>query len=100
MKTNRLLNIVMFIVIALPFMVSCSKDDGDGGNAGGGVTVTLSSEDYTEDGYFDGLMYYKITSNSENTIEMVKAESSAEVVEIPQFVNINGKKYSVTSIGK
>ena len=61
-------------------------------------TIELSSANYTEDGYFDGLLYYKINSNTEMTVTLTKAEKTAQNVEIPKYVIINGNKYSVSEI--
>ena len=52
----------------------------------------------TDDGYFDGLLYYKITSNSTNEVALVKVESSALMVDIPSQVIIEGKTYTCTRI--
>ena len=52
----------------------------------------------TDYGYFDGLLYYKITSNSTNEVAVVKAENSAIDVTIPSQVIIDGKTYTCTRI--
>ena len=83
-------------------MVSCSTDDGESSGEKDDKaykTIVLGSDSYTKDGYFDGLLYYKITSNSDMTVILSKAESSAQNVEIPKYVIINGEKYAVTEIG-
>ena len=52
----------------------------------------------TDKGYFDGLLYYKITSNYKNEVALVKAESTAVTVVIPGQVIIDGKIHKCTSI--
>ena len=87
----------MLMVMVLPTMVSCGGDD-DEDSTSGGVTVTLTSSNFTGDGYFDGMMYYKITSNSPLEVTVYKAEESVIKVDVPSIVNIDGKNYKCTSI--
>ena len=109
----RLKTFIIMAIVSLTaqmMMVSCSTDDGESteqkGDGGSGKedddknykTIELSSESYTEDGYFDGLLYYKINSNTEMTVTLTKAEKTAQNVEIPKYVIINGNKYSVSEI--
>ena len=100
LKTFFLMAIVS--LTAQMMMVSCSTDDGESSGEKDDKaykTIVLGSDSYTKDGYFDGLLYYKITSNSDMTVILSKAESSAQNVEIPKYVIINGEKYAVTEIG-
>ena len=111
----------LLLISALALLFSCGGDEKitndnnpenqeKGGNANNekennepkieGKTVELTSSDWTEKGYFDGVMYYKITSNTENTIEVSNAESSVSVVEIPAYVKINETLYTLTRVGK
>ena len=102
MKSKVILSFLTTLVMSF-FCISCSRDDGGDSDSNGsdvGLTVTLSTDDWTSDGYFDGLLYYKITSNSNNTVVVAKSENSAESLVIPQNVIINGKRYNVTSIGE
>ena len=96
---------LFFYLMALPlvcFATACGDDDdeNDGGLPNSGVTVTVTSLDLTKDGYFDGMMYYKITSNSPQEVTVNKAEESAIIVEIPSIVNIDGTNYKCTSISE
>ncbi len=86
------------VIMALPLIISCSKDDGESHDSG--ITVKLTQENLTEYGYFDGILYYKITSNSPREVMVNKAESSAINVETPSSVNIEGANYNCTSIGE
>ena len=109
----RLKTFILMAIVSLTAqmtMVSCSTDDGESteqkGDGGSGKeeddknykTIELSSANYTEDGYFDGLLYYKINSNTEMTVTLTKAEKTAQNVEIPKYVIINGNKCSVSEI--
>ena len=96
---------VLNFFLALPVicMLSSFSSVNDGkGNSNVHVTViargTTEASHLTEYGYFDGLLYYKITSNSKNEVAVVKAESSAIDVEIPSQVIIDGKTYTCTRI--
>ena len=96
---------LFFYLMALPlvcFATACGDDDdeNDGGLPNSGVTVTVTSLDLTKDGYFDGMMYYKITSNSPQEVTVNKAEESAIIVKIPSIVNIDGTNYKCTSISE
>ena len=101
----RLKTFIIMAIVSLTaqmMMVSCSTDDGESSGEKDDKaykTIVLGSDSYTKDGYFDGLLYYKITSNSDMTVILSKAESSAQNVEIPKYVIINGEKYAVTEIG-
>lgn len=94
---------LLFYLMVLPsicLLTACGDDDDDLSNNKDGVTVTVTSLNLTEDGYFDGMMYYKITSNSPQEVTVNKAEKSAIKVEIPSIVNIDGSNYKCTSISK
>ena len=113
MKKNFYISTILFMLIMCGTLVSCSKDDNGGTDSGGEKTenrddddeweyetpvASLTALDYTTDGYFDGVLYYQITSNSENEVEITKGSKSASVVIIPKQVRINGTTYSITSI--
>ena len=90
--------ILFQILLALPltyFLISCGNDDEENSN----VSVVLTSANLTENGYFDGMMYYKITSNSPQEVTVYESEKTAVTVEIPTFVKIDGTTYKCTSIG-
>ena len=94
---------LLFYLMALPFacfLTACGEGDDDQSGNNDGVTVTLTLLNLTEDGYFDGMMYYKITSNSPREVSVNKAEKSAVTVEIPSIVNIDGSNYKCTSISE
>ena len=103
----------MYLLLVLPvtcLLTACGSDDdeesivapseNDDNGEKSTVTVTLTSSNLTDNGYFDGIMYYKITSNSPLEVSVAKAEKSAVKVEIPSIVNIDGKDYRCTSIGE
>ncbi len=96
-KTSCISFVVLMLMVCSAF-VSCSKDD-TGEAEDESSIASLGALDYTIDGYFDGVLYYQITSNSENTATIVKCSPSASaVMKIPSYVKINGKKYSITSV--
>lgn len=85
---------LLFYLLAVPMiglLVACSSDDSS-------ATVTLSAENLTEDGYFDGLLYYQIISNSSQEVAISKAGKNAMRVEIPKAVKIDGTPYKCTRI--
>ena len=100
----RLKTFIIMAIVSLTAqmtMVSCSTDDGESTEKKDDKaykTIVLGSDSYTKDGYFDGLLYYKITSNSDMSVILTKAEKTAQNVEIPKYVIINGEKYAVTEI--
>ena len=49
MKKIKLLGTLMLVVMALPFMISCSKDD-DGGTGGSNITVVVNENGTTSNG--------------------------------------------------
>ena len=81
--------------IAVSFLclaASCGGDD-DPEDSEPAVTLHL-----TDKGYFDGLLYYKVTSNSTNEVAVVGAESTAVTAVIPSYVIIDGKTFTCTKI--
>ena len=85
------------VIPVIGLFAACGESDDEASN---GITVTLSAANLTEDGYFDGLIYYKITSNSSKEVTVNKSENSVMIVEIPTTVNIDGINYKCTSISK
>ena len=82
-----------FIAVSiLCLAASCGGDD-DPEASEPAVTLHL-----TDKGYFDGLLYYKITSNSTNEVEIIGAESTAVTAVIPSYVIIDGKTFTCTTI--
>lgn len=86
------------LMLALPcFMLSACGDD-----AAEDVPEVVNHADQTSDGgLFDGFLHYKITSNAAQSREVMVTgcEKEAVTVEIPTYIEYNGAKYSVTSIG-
>ena len=73
---------------------SCSSDD----NEDKVFSTSLTSSNLTGDGYYDGLLYYKITSNSPHEVGVSKANKNAQTVKIPSSIIIDGVTYKCTSI--
>ena len=95
MKKLNIWHLMMLTILTLLTMIACgSEDDIDSD------TSSLTSSNLTEDGYFDGILYYQITSNSPNEVAVNKVSKTAARVEIPAQINIEGKNYKCTSIGK
>ena len=81
-------------------IVACSDSDDDNDEPKTKeTTVTLTSSDLTNKGYFDGVMYYKITSNSPLEVSVVEAQNTVVNIVIPTKVIIDGKTHKCTSIG-
>ena len=95
MMKNKFWSMMMFLVMLL-VIVACGSDNENEDT----VSVSLTETNLTEDGYFDGMLYYKIISNSPLEVAVNKADKSVVNVEIPSTVSINGKKYKCTSIFK
>ena len=97
MKQISFITFLVFMFV-MSIVCSCSKDaEGDEYDDGGNIT-SLTTLDYTVDGYFDGVLYYQIKSNADNTVEVTKGAASVSVVVIPKHVIINGTTYSIKSI--
>lgn len=94
-KVFGLIGLFLLSVISL-WMIACGSND-DEENKSESLT-SLTSANLTEDGYFDGLLYYKVTSNSPAEVSVAKAEKSAIKVEIPNTIKIDGTIYKCTSI--
>nr|MCR4920529.1 leucine-rich repeat domain-containing protein [Bacteroidaceae bacterium] len=118
MKNFKILSIAMLSLAAFCF-ASCGDDDVEEQKPKDGTEKPEKPEDpkepeepeeteetsttanlLTENGYYDGLMYYKITSNSPLEVCVAKADEVAVTIEIPMVVMIDEKKYSCTSIGE
>ena len=95
---------MLFMLSGMMFAMtftSCSKDDDETGGGGGGNVVVIDTEE-TENGYYDGTLYYQISSNTSQSKEVTvyKCNSLATDVEIPSYVNIKGTKYKVVAIDR
>lgn len=81
------------------FFVACGDDD-DENEKLQLVTVELSNENLTADGYFDGLLYYQITSNSPKQAMVKKTVEGCQMVKVPDRIKINEEIFVVNAIGK
>lgn len=61
-------------------------------------TISFIWNEFKLADYYDGTLYYKVISNTE--AQVVKARKDCSDVIIPSEIQIEGKTYSVTSIGK
>ena len=98
MKHAKNWSIFILITITLSFFNGCGKEGSDDSVLVGSSTP-LTSANLTDYGYYDGLLYYKITSNSPNEVIVNKANKSATKVEIPKNVTIDNKVFNCTKIG-
>ena len=98
MKKFCILSMMLLSVAMLPLVVACGGEDNDDIVEVQGPQVTLNASNLTEYGYFDGMLYYKIISNTTQEVAVVKAEKNAVDVAIPSQVNIEGKAYKCTKI--
>lgn len=99
MKSRTLLLMMASLCLTSVFLFSCNDDDDDDSSiVEQGVTIELTEDDNTADGYFDGSLYYRIISKSKKTVAVAKAAKSAINVIIPAYVVIDGKKYTVREI--
>ena len=95
---NKTISLVLLLMASI-FVMSCSKDDdNDNKVEPEGITVELADDSYTEDGYFDGSLYYRIISESAKTAAVAKADVKAKNVTIPAIIVLKGKQYTVTEI--
>ena len=88
----------LMVMPAICFLTACSEDHDEFESSG--ITVFLTSADLTADGYFDGLMYYKVISNSPQEVIINKTAKSAVTVDISEYISINRSKYKCTGISK
>ena len=86
---------VLVVFMASICLMSCGGDD----DSDSGSSSSMTAADLTADGYFDGMLYYQITSNSPNEVTVAKASKSLTKVEIPAAVIIEGEKYKCSTIG-
>ncbi len=84
------------LTLLLPIFAACGSDEDEKEESESSTSLTSAS--LTEDGYFDGLLYYNVTSNSPAEVSVVKAEKSAIKVVIPNTIKIDGIIYKCTSI--
>ena len=83
---NKTISLVLLLMASI-FVMSCSKDDdNDNKIEPEGITVELADDSYTEDGYFDGSLYYRIISESAKTAAVAKADVKAKNVTIPAII--------------
>ena len=98
MKTANKISLLMLASMIVALLLACGGDDNDDRDTA--TTPSLTAANLTEDGYFDGMLYYQITSNSPNEVSIAKAAKAAVKIEIPAQINIEGKTYKCTSITK
>ena len=96
---QKILKIMALAITLLSLIVACGSDDVNDGNGKSSTTETMKTAILTNDGYFDGLLYYNVTSNSTAEVSVVKAEKSAVKIDIPNTIKIDGTVYKCTSIG-
>lgn len=98
MRYYNIMKKFLFLLMALPaicLFTACKDSDDDDDPQGGGITTKAF---LTEKGYYDGLLYYMKTSNTPLEVTVSGAVETAENVEIPTVVNIDGADYACTSI--
>ncbi len=61
-------------------------------------TVELPSSSWTDNGYFDGMLYYKIISDNPAEAIVSSCEKTATNALIPTWLKIDDKTYKVTDI--
>ncbi len=86
-KQKKMKRLILYL-LALPVLwlfVACANDNDE---------ANLAREDW----YFDGTLYYEVTSNSPHEVSVSKAEEDVITVNIPSNVQIDGTNYKVTSI--
>lgn len=88
----------MFFALAVLFLMASCEKEKESVEEEEKVTIKLDVTNLTDDGYFDGLLYYKVTSNSPFEVSVNKVENTAIMVEIPSRIQINGNDYSCTSV--
>ena len=83
--------IIYLLMLALPCLMLGACDN----------EVVRKVQQTKDSGLSDGFLYYKITSNTSESREVMVSgcEEHALDVEIPTAVELNGEKYCVTSIG-
>ncbi len=96
MKHLKFLSIYLLMAMVVPFIVSCGGSD-DEGETPSNVNPDTSLK-YTDNGYFDGLLYYKVVSNETMEVTVVGSEETIATATIPTNVIIKGRYYKVTSI--
>lgn len=93
----------IYFYLALPLIcclfAACGGDD-DEDEKKKETIVELTTENLTDDGYFDGLLYYQILSNAPKQAEVKKALKSCQVVKVPDKIKIGNDVYSIVQIGE
>jgi len=87
--TKRIAYSILALIIS-SMIVSCGNDEPSSN------IVDLTNAKETNNGYYDGLLYYKLISYSEAKI--TKCNPEAIEVDIPEKVALNGKQYSISTI--
>ena len=101
------------LVLLLGFTCSCSKDNdntekekssenkeaSNNEETNNDIKVRLTSADLIDGSYFDGILYYRIISNTDNFVEISQVTKSAKSIEIPRKIIIDNTVFTVTSLG-
>ena len=88
--------LIIFLFLVITFSCSNNEESIPFDN----YTISLSSANLTDKGYFDGMLYYKIISNSGKAVEVSYSEKNVNIVQVPQTIIIDNIKYTVTGIGE
>ena len=86
---------MLLVVSVLGFVACGSSGDSEDMSPSGNLTAV----NLTDDGYYDGMLYYQITSNSPQEVSITKANQSVQTVNTPASVVIEGNQYKCTGIG-
>lgn len=89
---------VTILCLSVISFSACSDDDDDNSDGSSGKVVVVKETDENE--YFDGLLYYNITSNVNKTAQVKGVEENCTEVEIPEKISVNGEVYTITGIGE
>lgn len=87
---------LLLVLAFMPIIMACDKEKVEKEEKGEEVSIKIAT--LTDDGYYDGLFYYKITSRTLNEVSVIKSDTYQSSLVIPSAINIYGVIYSCTSI--
>lgn len=87
-------NIILLALICIGG-TSCSSEDSYDSPTPNEVGLTK-----TDKGYFDGTLYYSISTADNQTVEVSSSEANNATVKVPNTVIIDSKQYSVVKINQ